>query len=184
MISTLKWIAFNRVQQQYPDLQWKGFETVVRAALKGELRKERVGFIPDGWFRFQGEQNDVFVAVEIEDSNALSSEKLWLYLIDRAHNSPRPRSPFPPQITRRVKKVKHNEWDTRPDSEATRTTADNSIKLLRKAFADSGYPHAFLYMSMLQIAADVYSENVRRSEIKPQALKFCVATQRLESHTN
>ena len=58
-----------------------------------------------------------------------------------------------------------------PDSEATRTTADNSIKLLRKVFAESGYPHAFLYMGMLQIAADVYSENVYRSDMKPQALK-------------
>ena len=58
-----------------------------------------------------------------------------------------------------------------PDSEATKATDDNSIKLLRKAFAESGYPHAFLYMGMLQIAADVYSENVYRSEIKPQALK-------------
>ena len=56
-----------------------------------------------------------------------------------------------------------------PDSEATRTTADNSINLLRKAFRESGYPHAFLYMAMLQIAADAYSESVH--DCKSQSLK-------------
>jgi hypothetical protein len=40
-----------------------------------------------------------------------------------------------------------------------------------KAESKPKAPHAFLYIGMLQIAADVYSENVYRSEIKPQALK-------------
>ena len=56
-----------------------------------------------------------------------------------------------------------------PDSEATKTTADNSIKVLRKAFQESGYPHAFLYMAMIQIAGDAYMEN--RQGTTPQSLK-------------
>lgn len=58
-----------------------------------------------------------------------------------------------------------------PDSEATKLTADNSIKLLRKAFKEAGYPHNFLYMAMLQIAADAYSETVNRDNIRVQSLK-------------
>jgi hypothetical protein len=61
-----------------------------------------------------------------------------------------------------------------PDSQATRETADNSIKLLRKAFAEAGYPHAFLYMAMVQIAGGAYSEAALRaddSKVNMQAMK-------------
>lgn len=58
--------------------------------MNGDLGTERIGFIPDGWFRLQKSQCepslrtnasgfDVFVAIEIEDGNELSPEKLWLY---------------------------------------------------------------------------------------------------------
>ena len=50
-----------------------------------------------------------------------------------------------------------------------KTTADNSIQLLRKTFVESGYPHGFLYMAMIQIAGDAYMEN--RDGVTPQSLK-------------
>jgi enhancing lycopene biosynthesis protein 2 len=58
-----------------------------------------------------------------------------------------------------------------PDSEATKTTADNKIKLLKKAFHESGYPNGFIYLSMIQIAANAYGEAISR-DIKPSGLKI------------
>ena len=67
-----------------------------------------------------------------------------------------------------------------PDSQATKTTLDNSMTLLRKAFKENGYPHAFTYMAMLQIASDAYSHcagdvacarETVNGDVRPQALK-------------
>ena len=50
-----------------------------------------------------------------------------------------------------------------PESNITREGVDSDIKLLRKAFREDGYPQAFLYMAMCQIAHDVYSSTVNRN---------------------
>jgi hypothetical protein len=98
-VRTLERLAFNRLKNQYPLLQRNGFEKAVRAALNGNLLDgERIGFIPDGWFRltkgkppkgFEEREAlskkramnnfDNFVAFEIEDQHTLSAEKLWRY---------------------------------------------------------------------------------------------------------
>ena len=58
-----------------------------------------------------------------------------------------------------------------PDSDATKTTVDNSIKMLKKALKDSGYPHGFTYMAMLQIAFMAYSDTMDREHMSTQSLK-------------
>jgi hypothetical protein len=60
-----------------------------------------------------------------------------------------------------------------PESEATKMTADNAIKELRKQFKESAYPHAVTYMAMTHIAQVAYGDVVgnRGPEIKMQAIK-------------
>ena len=57
-----------------------------------------------------------------------------------------------------------------PDSEATKKTAENNIKILRKTFKEDSYPRAFLYLAMLQIAHDIFADTVNR-EVKVVGLK-------------
>jgi hypothetical protein len=63
-----------------------------------------------------------------------------------------------------------------PDSEATRTQAANTIKLLRKAFREDSYPRVFLYMSMCHIANDMYgsaeSRHIKNSGLKAAWLQL------------
>ena len=58
-----------------------------------------------------------------------------------------------------------------PDSEIAKTSADNALKGLAKAFKNSGYPYGFVYLSMIQIASVVYSNTVNR-DIKVTGLKL------------
>ena len=58
-----------------------------------------------------------------------------------------------------------------PDSDATKTTADNSIKLLKKALKDAGYPHHFTYMAMVQIAFMAYSDALNHKNVSTQSLR-------------
>jgi hypothetical protein len=53
------------------------------------------------------------------------------------------------------------KWQDRSDS--TRERADNTIKLLRKAFKEESYPRFFLWMAMCHIAHAIQSETVNRN---------------------
>jgi hypothetical protein len=57
-----------------------------------------------------------------------------------------------------------------PESEATRESADNLIKMLRKTFKEDSYPRGFLFMAMCQIAHDLYSNTLNR-DIKQSGLR-------------
>ena len=57
-----------------------------------------------------------------------------------------------------------------PDSESTLREAEVVIKALRKSFKEDGYPRAFLYMTMCQIAGAIYAETFNR-EVKDDGLR-------------
>jgi hypothetical protein len=57
-----------------------------------------------------------------------------------------------------------------PTSEAAKLTADNEMKLLKKAFREAGYPHSFQFFATMQIASLVYSEATTR-KAKMEAMK-------------
>jgi hypothetical protein len=57
-----------------------------------------------------------------------------------------------------------------PDSEGTQTAAKNTVKLLRKTFKEDSYPRSFLYLVMLQVAHEIYSDTLNR-DIKNAGLK-------------
>jgi hypothetical protein len=58
-----------------------------------------------------------------------------------------------------------------PNSDATKVTASNSIKLLREELRGMGYPHGILYMAMVQIASSAYLETCNREHVTAQSLK-------------
>jgi hypothetical protein len=49
-----------------------------------------------------------------------------------------------------------------PTSDASVTSANNIIKLLRKTFKEDSYPRAFLYMAMMQIAHGMFMDLAHR----------------------
>jgi hypothetical protein len=57
-----------------------------------------------------------------------------------------------------------------PESEATRESAENLIKILRKTFKEDSYPRGFLFMAMCHIAHDLYSSSVHR-DVKQSGLR-------------
>jgi len=57
-----------------------------------------------------------------------------------------------------------------PDSPATQDTAKNAIRLLRKTFKADSYPRAFLFLVMLQVAHEIYSDILNR-DIKNPGIK-------------
>jgi hypothetical protein len=70
---TLEQLALATVRRQFPNLRQKGFSRAVRA--ETEDSEYRIRFLPDGWTM----DGDDFVAIEIEDANELSMDKLWQY---------------------------------------------------------------------------------------------------------
>ena len=57
-----------------------------------------------------------------------------------------------------------------PDSEATKTSVDNAIKVLRKSFKEESYPRAFLYLSACHMAHSIWADTVNR-DVKNVGLK-------------
>jgi hypothetical protein len=101
---SLEHLALCRVREQYPGLQRKGFSKAISMVFKKDsgfddgtdewdrlyAKAYRVWFIPDGWLQ---DTDGTFIAIEIEDSNPLSKEKLWGYaelcmLLDACDNTP------------------------------------------------------------------------------------------------
>ena len=72
---TMERLALCHLREQFPGLKRNGFMKAVRAVFdKDPLVPFTI--IPDGWFM---DQEGTFNALEIEDRNPLSREKLWRY---------------------------------------------------------------------------------------------------------
>lgn len=71
---TVERVALGQLRTRFTGLQRRGFQQAIRAVFD-DMPNYQVGILPDGWLR----EGDTFVALEIEDSNPLSFDKLWKY---------------------------------------------------------------------------------------------------------
>jgi hypothetical protein len=56
-----------------------------------------------------------------------------------------------------------------PDSQINQETAEQAIKVLKKAWREESYPQALLYFSLMNIAHTVFGETINREGNKNKA---------------